>query len=407
MNVVSFGGGTNSTAMIIGMYLHKIPIDLILFADTGGEQPHTYEFIETFNGWLEKHGLPQITSVQYHDKDGNRLTLEQECINSGTLPSIAYGFKRCSLKHKIGTQEKFCNNYQPCKEVWASGQRVQKYIGYDAGETRRIQHAAPIDEADKKYEKHYPLYEWGWTREECVRVIERAGLPKPGKSSCFFCPSMKKKEIQALWENYPDLFQRAIALEHGSAARNVNVKGLGRNWSWESYYNEFMENKAFEDAQITFDELFPDSPGGCLCGAPCGCYDGYRNDLGYFQTRPNRPFMGHDVAQAPEYFTARVLKTSPMKALTGKGRLSKGFLVEFKSGHVGMVQRIVGTGRFHYTVRSGAPSTSDKMQTMGSPSAAAMHSTIWPEVEPEVELFLAAKLTERAEQVLARAKRKA
>lgn len=26
MNVVSFGGGTNSTAMIIGMYLHKIPI---------------------------------------------------------------------------------------------------------------------------------------------------------------------------------------------------------------------------------------------------------------------------------------------------------------------------------------------------------------------------------------------
>lgn len=57
MNVVSFGGRTNSTAMIIGMYLHKIPIDLILFADTGGEQPHTYEFIETFNGWLESMGF--------------------------------------------------------------------------------------------------------------------------------------------------------------------------------------------------------------------------------------------------------------------------------------------------------------------------------------------------------------
>lgn len=120
MNVVSFGGGTNSTAMIIGMYLHKIPIDLILFADTGGEQPHTYEFMETFNEWLVKHGIPKIVSVEYHDKDGNRLTLEQECINSGRLPSIAYGLKKCSLKHKIGTQEKFCNNYQPCKDVWAS-----------------------------------------------------------------------------------------------------------------------------------------------------------------------------------------------------------------------------------------------------------------------------------------------
>lgn len=163
---------------------------------------------------------------------------------------------------------------QPCKDVWTSGQRVHKFIGYDAGETRRIQHAAPIDEVDKKYEKHYPLYEWGWTREECVRVIERAGLPKPGKSSCFFCPSMKKKEIQALWENHPDLFQRAIDLEHGAAATSRTVKGLGRDWSWESYYNEFMANKEFEDAQITFDELFPDSLGGCLCGAPCGCYDG-------------------------------------------------------------------------------------------------------------------------------------
>ena len=75
MNIVSFGGGTNSTAMIIGMYLHKIPVDLILFADTGGEQPHTYEFIRVFNAWLEKHGLPTITPVFYTDKDGNRLNL--------------------------------------------------------------------------------------------------------------------------------------------------------------------------------------------------------------------------------------------------------------------------------------------------------------------------------------------
>ena len=97
MNVVSFGGGTNSTAMIIGMYLHKIPIDLILFADPGAEQPHTYEFIQTFNVWLEKHGLPIITPVFYTDKGGNRMTLEEECLRSHALPSIAYGFKKCSL----------------------------------------------------------------------------------------------------------------------------------------------------------------------------------------------------------------------------------------------------------------------------------------------------------------------
>ena len=37
MNIVSFGGGTNSAALLIGLYKHKIPIDLITFADTGAE----------------------------------------------------------------------------------------------------------------------------------------------------------------------------------------------------------------------------------------------------------------------------------------------------------------------------------------------------------------------------------
>lgn len=274
MNIVSFGGGTNSTAMIIGMYLHEIPIDLILFADTGGEQPHTYAFIEMFNGWLEQRGIPRIKTVFYTDKDGNRLTLEQECFQGHKLPAIAYGFKQCSLKHKIGPQEKFCNNYAPCRKVWASGGKVNKYIGYDAGETRRVQHAAESDAQNKKYKNHYPLYAWGWDRAECVRVIQRAGLPVPGKSSCYFCPSMKKKEIQELWEKHPDLFARAVEMEQNAAANLQTVKGLGRNWSWESYYQEFERNKAFENAQITFDALFPETQGGCLCGAPCGCYDG-------------------------------------------------------------------------------------------------------------------------------------
>lgn len=210
VNVVSFGGGTNSTAMIIGMYLHKIPIDLITFADTGGEQPHTYEYIEIFNEWLKKHGIPEITVVFYTDKAGNRLTLEEECLKSGTLPSIAYGFKKCSLKHKIGTQEKFCNHDPRCKAEWKAGRRVHKYIGYDAGETRRVQ----------------------------------------------------------------QLFQRAVAMEHNAAASLITVKGLGRKWSWEDYHTEVMQAKEFEEAQISFDQLFPEAKGGCLCGAPCGCYDG-------------------------------------------------------------------------------------------------------------------------------------
>ena len=175
MNIVSYGGGTNSTAMLVGMYERGIPVDLILFADPGGEQPYTYEYLPIMDDWLARHGMPRLQTVCCTDKNGDRLTLEQECLRSGTLPAIAYGYKKCSLKHKIAPQEKFCNHYPPCREVWARGEKVFKYIGYDVGETRRKVGARVYDEADTKYTKVYPLMDWGWTREDCVAAIQRAG----------------------------------------------------------------------------------------------------------------------------------------------------------------------------------------------------------------------------------------
>jgi 3'-phosphoadenosine 5'-phosphosulfate sulfotransferase (PAPS reductase)/FAD synthetase len=56
-SVVSFGGGVNSTAMLIGMILRGERPDAILFADTGGEKPATYDFVATFRDWLTKHDL--------------------------------------------------------------------------------------------------------------------------------------------------------------------------------------------------------------------------------------------------------------------------------------------------------------------------------------------------------------
>ncbi len=78
-------------------------------------------------------------------------------------------------EYKNGPQEKFCNNYPPCREVWASGKKVVKFIGYDAGEHYRSDKVLLRDLADPKYSKWYPLMEWGWDREACVRAIEAAG----------------------------------------------------------------------------------------------------------------------------------------------------------------------------------------------------------------------------------------
>jgi hypothetical protein len=113
---------------------------------------------------------------------------------------------------------------------------VVKFIGYDAGEQYRSDKVLLRDLADPKYSKWYPLMEWGWNREDCIREIEAAGLPQPGKSSCFFCPSMRAEEIIDLREQHPDLFRRAIALEDNARPNLKTVKGLGRNYSWKDRF---------------------------------------------------------------------------------------------------------------------------------------------------------------------------
>ena len=181
--------------------------------------------------------MPPITVVEKMDRNGNRLTLETECLRSCTLPSIAYGFKRCSQKHKIGPQEKFCNHHPQCRAVWQAGERVTRFIGYDAGEWKRYERSKKYNEADRKYQNRYPLIEdWHWTRDDCIRVIQAAGLPLPGKSSCFFCPSMKREEIEALKRQYPDLYRRALAIEENALPHLKTVKGLGRNYAWKERY---------------------------------------------------------------------------------------------------------------------------------------------------------------------------
>lgn len=233
MRVLAFGGGTDSTAILCGWVERDLqkaePIDLILFADTGGEKPHTYDHIERMQKWLRGTALPLITVIA---KGGNDRTLEEDCLAAESLPSVAYGFKTCSQKFKVEPQEKYMNSVRAARLAWRAGGRVEKLVGYDFSETRRWMKAR-LD--DGKYSLRFPLVEWEWSRPECIAAIQRAGLPLPGKSACFFCPSSKKHEIDALKREYPVLFDRAIAMEDNARKSLKTVKGLGRSFSWRDY----------------------------------------------------------------------------------------------------------------------------------------------------------------------------
>ena len=52
LNVVQFSGGKDSTAMLLMMLEKNMPIDDIIFCDTGKEFPQIYEHIEKVNKYI-------------------------------------------------------------------------------------------------------------------------------------------------------------------------------------------------------------------------------------------------------------------------------------------------------------------------------------------------------------------
>jgi hypothetical protein len=226
------------------------------------------------NQWLREHSLSEITVVSA-TQNGKPLTLEEFSLRSNGFPGVVYGNGQCAVKFKINPQEKYCNDHPQCKEEWERGERVNKYVGYDAGEGRRIAKNQHIYDADKKYRHHFPLFEWGWSREQCADAIVRAGLPLPGKSSCFYCPNNKKEEIVKLWENHPELFARAVNMEHNARKTKKDgtpsgIIGLGRTWAWEQYREKYLALQEAKSNQYVLPG-FEDTTGGCCCGMPCGC----------------------------------------------------------------------------------------------------------------------------------------
>lgn len=264
--IVSFGGGTNSTAMLCGFRERDIAPSLICFADTGGEMPHTYEHVQEMDEKCREWwglGIERVFKTYKGEFEG----LEGEGLRCKQLPSLAYGHKHCSVKYKGDPQDsrlrKWMKENKHLKAVRA--------IGFGADEPWRSKPQYDEVQLNKKqsYRSWYPLQEWKWRRADCYAAIQRHGIKQPGKSSCFFCPAKKVGEVLRMRETHPHLFNRGTAMEEGAAlgtrARDANgIKGLHFGIKWSDMAKA-------DDAQIKLFEWVGEHASSAI---PCGCYDG-------------------------------------------------------------------------------------------------------------------------------------
>jgi hypothetical protein len=276
--VVAYGLGVNSTAMLVEFARRKIKPDMILFADTGGEKPETYAYMPVIQTYLKEVNFPPVMTVRYEPKTVPYRTLEGQCLHTGTLPSLAYGGKSCSLKWKRSCQDRFILQHYPPAELIDKGRLVVRAIGFDASEKRRtyagVVKAIGLDASeqhrltwarskpgqdDRKPSREawldsnfftywYPLLtDWRMDRAACERSIREAGLPVPVKSACYFCPASKKREIVWLREHHPELLARALAIEENAKPNLTSVVGLGRSFSWADFLSDLDDLPLFPD----------------------------------------------------------------------------------------------------------------------------------------------------------------
>ena len=191
--MISFGAGVNSAAMTI-MLVEDGWRGPIVFADPGAEHPETYCWMTYFEKeYLKPRGL-EIVRIEpgspYHKR--SKLSLEAFCLERGIIPLLAARW--CSVEWKRNPLHGWSDKH---------GYPIH-LLGISASEPRRVRDDPAV---------RYPLVEAGIHRQECRRIIQRAGLLVPRKSGCWFCPGQRIAEWRQLYFDYPELYDRAIALE--------------------------------------------------------------------------------------------------------------------------------------------------------------------------------------------------
>jgi hypothetical protein len=192
------------------------------------KKPATYIFVKLFMEWLRERNVPCVIVRNRTRRFKNwpsYTNFVEECLTNAALPSLALRGHSCSHKWKIEPQVAWVKTWSLAKEAWAAGCRVIKLIGYDCSpaDSRSYAEREGHTDPERRYRSRYPLREWGWTLEDCIRCIGQAGLPVPPKSSCFFCLAMKPWEVDALEK---PLLRRIVLVEANAKPFLRKIQGL-------------------------------------------------------------------------------------------------------------------------------------------------------------------------------------
>ena len=204
--IASVSFGKDSLAMLLLLIENKMPLDEVVFYNTGMEFNAIYSIRDKVKPLLAAKGIKFTElspSMPFLDKMYNYWHKAKNGTNK-------FGYGWCGGLCRWGTTEKLTALNKHCKGA------IQ-YVGIAADETKRLERL-------ENEGKISPLYQLGYTEKMCLEYCRSHGYNwKEGnidlynilsRVSCWCCRNKNLKELKNYKEYLPTYYKKLKCLEH-------------------------------------------------------------------------------------------------------------------------------------------------------------------------------------------------
>lgn len=260
LNVISYGGGVQSTAMVVLAAQGVIDFSEAVIANVGddSESPETIAYVRDIAiPWAAARGVT-IHEISRHKRNGEPFPtlLEYHHANVARTGATPLPVKMFAGEKMGGVANRTCTRDWKAKPV----SRWLKAIGATADNPAALALGISTDEIHRANTKHdepwerrcFPLLDLGLSRSDCDRIIRDAGLPVPPKSSCWFCPFHPRESWARIRRDNPARFEAVAALED---EMNEHRERLGKpSFYWTSRPEPMRDHIHPAQNELPFDD---------------------------------------------------------------------------------------------------------------------------------------------------------
>ena len=213
-HAVSFSGGKDSTAMLLGMLERGMPVDAIIFCDTGMEFPEMYEHIDRVEAYIARPITRLRAGVTFE-----YLMTEKPVSGTSRLGYMWPGPKKrwCTSKLKDAQRKGYFRSIR-------EGRSVIEYVGLAADEAHRMKR-----KCNRGVNQRHPLADWGMTEADALRYCYDRGFDWGGlyrinkRVSCWCCPLKSLNSLRVLYRYHPALWARLRAMDDREIERGCRT----------------------------------------------------------------------------------------------------------------------------------------------------------------------------------------